>query len=130
MKVSGLSENRYIKVMDYVHQETRENGRNFILHNAPVLILLHGPQNRSFASENCQIAAATIIHYAHTLGLGSCLIGIMTLLLKYHAGLRKRLGVPRGRRVYATLVMGDPMYHFVKTVSRKKPEITWLGKEQ
>lgn len=125
MKFSGLSENRYIRVMEYVQEKTLNEGRDFILHNAPVLILIHAPCASPFASDNCNIAATTIVNHAHTLGLGTCFIGLMTLLLRFHYGLRKRLGVPSGRKVYAALVVGYPAYFFTNTVSRKKPEVNW-----
>ncbi len=125
MNLSGLSKNRYVRVMEYVQAKTMDEGRDFILHKAPVLILIHAPRRRPFASDNCNIAAATIVHYAHALGLGTCFIGMMALLLRFHFKLRKRLGVPAGRKVFAVLVMGYPAYLFTHTVSRKKPEVCW-----
>lgn len=126
LRISGLSENRYVRVMEYVQARTIEEGRDFILHNAPVLILIHAPQRRPFASDNCNIAATAMVHYAHVLGLGTCFIGLITLLLKFNFQLRKRLGVPSGRKICAALVLGYPAYLFTHTVSRKKPDVRWL----
>lgn len=126
VKITGLANNRYLEKMDYVRQQNAKNGRDFILHNAPVLILVHAPKRKPFASDNCNIAATTIINYAHALGLGTCFIGFLTIALQFSGKLRKKLGVPENRRVYATLVMGYPAYHHVKTVSRKNPEVQWL----
>lgn len=125
VNLTGLSENRYLKVMDYAQEQNRQNGRDFILHNAPVLILIHSPR-MPFASDNCNIAATTIINYAHTLGLGTCFIGMIVLALRFSGSLRKKFGVPKDRKVYAALVMGYPAYRFANTVSRKKPEVQWL----
>jgi nitroreductase len=82
--------------------------------------------NACFASDNCNIAATTIINYAHALGLGTCFVGIMILALRFGGGLRKKLGVPKNRKVYAGLVMGYPAYRYANTVSRKKSEVQWL----
>ena len=126
INLTGLSKNPYLRVMDYVQEQNAEKGRDFLLHNAPVMILIHAPKMVPFASDNCNIAATTIINYAHALGLGTCFIGLMTLLLLFRGGLRKKLGVPQNRRVYAALVMGYPAYRHTNTVSRKKTEVVWL----
>ncbi len=125
-ELTGLSKNRYFRVMHYVQNQHAQNGRDFILHNAPVLILIHAPKRKPFACDDCNIAATTIINYAHTLGLGTCFMGLLTLVLKWRKKIRKEFRVPEGRRVYAALVMGYPAYRFTNTVSRKKPEVDWV----
>lgn len=125
VRITGLSENPYLRVMHYAQEQTTQEGRDFILHNAPVLILIHAPKG-TFASDNCNIAAATIVNYAHALGLGTCFVGFIVVALRFSGRLRKKLGVPDKRRVYAGLVMGHPAYRHANTVSRKTPEVTWL----
>ena len=125
MKATGLAKNRYIRRMDYA-REMVAGGRDIILHNAPVLLLIHGPAKGGFICDNCNIAAANIINYAHALGLGTCFIGFMTLALRFSKKLRKKLNVPDGRKVYASLVMGYPAYPHTNTASRKKMDITWI----
>jgi nitroreductase len=126
MKATGLAKNRYIRRMDYA-REMVAGGRDIILHNAPVLILVHGPAKGGFVCDNCSIAATNIINYAHALGLGTCYIGFMTLALRFSKKLRKKLGVREGRKVYASLVMGYPAYSHPSTVSRKKTDVTWIA---
>lgn len=126
VNITGLSQNRYIRAMKYAQEENVKSGRDFILHDAPVLILIHAPKGKPFACDNCNIAATTIINYAHALGLGTCFIGFMNKALQFSSTLRKRLGVPGDRMVYASLVLGYPAYRFPNTASRKKPEVTWL----
>ncbi len=126
LDLTGLSQNRYLRVMSYVQEQSAQTGRDFILHNAPVLILIHAPKNKPFTCDDCNIAAATIINYAHTLGLGTCFLGLLTLVLRWRGKIRRELHVPRGRRVYAALAMGYPAYRFTNTVSRKKPEVDWV----
>lgn len=126
VSLAGLTNNRYLRVMDYAQKQNAETGRDFILHNAPALILIHGPKRARFASDNCNIAATTMINYAHALGLGTCLTGLLTMYLRYSGNLRKKLNVPKDRRIYASMVMGYPAYKYTNTVSRKKPEVQWL----
>lgn len=119
----GIS--RYLDPMDHYIAEAGK-GRDYILHNAPVLVLVHGPKKGSFVNENCNIAAANIMNYAHSLGLGSCYIGFLTLALAHSASLRRKVAVPKDRKVYACLVLGHPAYRHGFTASRKKPQVTWM----
>ncbi len=116
---------RYIDPLQYYIDETKK-GRDFILHNAPTLILIHGPKKGSFSSINCNIAATNIINYAHSQGLGTCYIGFLNLSLKFSKKLRSIIQVPKNRVVYACLIIGYPSYRYTNTVSRKEPEISWI----
>ncbi|MBT3387082.1 MAG: nitroreductase [Desulfobacula sp.] len=116
---------RYVDPMQYFIDETKK-GRDFILHNAPVLILVHGPKGKKFSSENCNISAGNIMNYAYCLGLGTCYIGFLNLSLKYSKKLRKHVNLPENRMVYACLIMGYPAYKHANTASRKKPAIKWI----
>jgi nitroreductase/NAD-dependent dihydropyrimidine dehydrogenase PreA subunit len=116
---------RYLEPMAYYIAET-EKGRDYILHGAPVLILVHGPAKGAFHAENCNIAAANIMNDAHARGLGTCYIGFLCLALKFSRTLRRLVQIPKGRKVYACLVMGYPAYRHAYTASRKKPAIQWI----
>lgn len=116
---------RYLDPMPYYLDEIKK-GRDFILHNAPVLILVHAPKKGSFANENSNISAGNIMNYAYSLGLGTCYIGFLNLSLKYSKNLRKLVNLPQGRMVYASIVMGYPAYTHTNTAARKKPVIQWL----
>ena len=116
---------RYLDPMGYYIEETAK-GRDYILHNAPALILVRGPKTESFINENCNIAAANIMNYAHTCGLGTCYIGFLTLALKFSPALRKKAGIPEDQKVYAALILGYPAYTHSYTTSRKQPDIRWI----
>ncbi|MDA8141117.1 MAG: nitroreductase family protein [Desulfobacteraceae bacterium] len=116
---------RYLTVMEYYLDQTQK-GRDYILHRAPLLILAHGPRKGSFHGENCNIAAANIMNYAHAMGLGTCYIGFLGIALKFSRPLRQLVQTPKGRKVYACLVMGYPAFRHRYTSSRKKPVIQWI----
>jgi len=121
----GRSMTRYMGILDY-YKGQAEAGRDYILHNAPALMLLHAPSRSNFACDNCNIAACNITNYAHTLGLGTCYIGLISLALRYDRTLRRWLDIPKGWRVFASLVMGYPAYSYTHTVSRKQPVVKWI----
>jgi nitroreductase/NAD-dependent dihydropyrimidine dehydrogenase PreA subunit len=122
----GEKVHRYIGGMEYYIEQSK-SGRDFILHNAPALILVLAPKNDLFSKDNCNIAATNIANFAHASGLGSCFIGFLTLALRYSKDLAQRVGVPDGYEAYASLVIGYPEHEYKKTVSRKELDVTWLG---
>ncbi|MDY6906540.1 MAG: nitroreductase family protein [Thermodesulfobacteriota bacterium] len=117
--------NRYLGGMNY-YIEQANAGRDYILHGAPVLILVCAPTGAAFASENSNIAATNIMNYAHAMGLGTCYIGFLSLMLKRSRKLRKRLLVPRDRTVYASIILGHPVYAHARSVHRKSPCVQWV----
>lgn len=119
---------KYIEPMEY-YIELTESGRDLILHNAPALILLHGPSVSFFASDNCHIAATNIANYAHALGLGTCFIGFVTLASRFHRRLCGLVELPKGRTLYASLVIGHPAFPHPNTASRKAPSVKWIDKK-
>jgi len=116
---------RYLDPMQYFIDETKK-GRDFILHNAPVLILVHAPKDKKFSNENCNISAGNIMNYAYSLGLGTCYIGFLNLSLTYSKKMRDLIKLPENRKVYACIVMGYPAYKHSNTASRKKPVMEWI----
>lgn len=122
---SSESITRYVEPMQYYIDET-EKGRDFILHNAPCLILVTAPKGAKFANENCNIVAANIMNYAFAKGLGTCYIGFLNIFLKYSKKTRRLIKLADNRMAYACIVMGYPAYKHANTASRKKPSIEWL----
>ena len=122
----GKSFGRYISVMDYYKDQT-EAGRDYILHNAPVLILIHAPSRANFACDNCNIAAANITNYAHALGLATCYLGFITMFLRFDRTMRSWFDIPKGQRVFASLVLGYPLYSHTFSVSRNRPTARWIA---
>jgi nitroreductase len=116
---------RYMEPMPW-YLEQQAAGRDLILHNAPVLILVHAPKKGRFHCENCNIVTGDIMNHAHARGLGTCYIGFVTLALKILPGLRKIASLPRGRRAYACLVMGYPAHGYARTPSRRPRPVDWL----
>lgn len=124
IKPDGIS--RYMEPMEYYIKES-EKGRDFILHNAPVLVLILGPKKERFASDNCNIASTNIMNYSHSKGLGTCYIGFLVLAFKLFPSLKKKVHLPKNRKVYAALALGYPAYKHSYTGSRKQLDVTWMS---
>lgn len=124
----GKTFGKYTAGIDY-YIERAEKGKDYILHNAPVLILIHTPADSSFAADNCNISATNITNYAYSLGLGTCYIGFLTMALRHDKRLREMLKIPKDRKVHASLVLGYPAYRHSFTVYRKEPVVHWIESE-
>ena len=96
-----------------------------IFYNAPALIVISAEAQGQWCVEDCALAAENAMLAAFDLGLGSCWIGFAQGWLNSAAGL-DALGLPRGHRVVAPIIMG---YSKVEPppVARKSPAIHWIG---
>jgi nitroreductase len=95
----------------YIHWY-REGKSNEILRDYPTLLLFHNPINEPVAAENCLIAAFNAILMAQVLGIGTCFNDIIPPACNRVPEIRKLLGLPDEREVYASLIMGYPKYRF------------------
>ncbi len=102
-------------------------GLDVITHDAPVMILIHGPRKGRFMHENSSIAACNITNYAHAKGLGTCYIGFISALTESMQNKIEGLKVPQGRKIYIALILGYPAHRYQNTTIRPEPEIDWIG---
>jgi nitroreductase len=116
---------RYSKRWSYFKEQVSA-GLDLIFHKAPVILLLHTPKGQNLARDNCLIAATNIANYAHTLGLGTCFIGILTFAMRIDRSLYKQFQIPEGHTVHAALTLGYPAIRHVYHVVRKPPAVQWL----
>jgi nitroreductase len=95
-----------------------------IFYQAPVLLLVLARSGDSQASEDCCLAAQTLMLAARDAGLGSCWIGLGRPWLDLPET-KAELGLPREYHVIAPIVMGYPTA-WPESHGRNAPEIHWL----
>ena len=100
-------------------------GLDVIFYGAPVVIVFHSSDAATTPKDDCVIAAQTVNMTAMTMGLGCCYIGLFTNASGAHPPIQGELKLPRGHKVYSTLIMGYPKIKFLKTVDRKPIKVTW-----
>jgi nitroreductase/NAD-dependent dihydropyrimidine dehydrogenase PreA subunit len=115
--LGGRGIGRYVERIG-IYREWLDAGRNPVTHNAPCLIIIHGPARGRFVRENCAIAAANIANYATAKGLGSCYIGLLVALFDRKKRWAAELGVPPGRRAWLALTLGKPAVHHRNAAAR------------
>lgn len=100
-----------------------EIGKNPVFRNAPCVICIHAPKKSTAAKDNCLSAQSYLMLYAHSLGLGSCIIGYASFAPHI---LEKILNISKKNRIYSIIILGFPKYTFKKLIIRKEPKIKWF----
>jgi nitroreductase/NAD-dependent dihydropyrimidine dehydrogenase PreA subunit len=116
---------RYLERWD-TFEKWKNEGRDLVIHHAPVLVLIHGPKKGRFVRENCAIAATNLTNYAHARGLGSCYIGLLVVAMDWNKKLTKSLGVPENKKTYLAVTLGWPSRKFKKSVKRPLAKVNWI----
>ena len=70
--------------------------------------------------EDALLASQNILLGAHSLGLGSCIIGFAVEAIKRDRQIRKLLQIPNYESVYAVIALGYPAEKYQRTGLRKK----------
>ena len=104
----------------------REGKSNEILRDCPALMLFHSPIYEPVGAENCLLAAFHAIMMAQVLKIGACFNDLIPPACNRVPDIRKLLGLPDDREVYACITMGHPKYEFKKIPPRKLAEARYL----
>lgn len=94
---------------------------HFFFFRAPVVIVILSETklNGALAAQNMEFAAEAN-------GLGVLFSGFFTMAANRSGRLRKALGIPRGKRVAATLVLGYPKVNYRRSAQREALDVTYL----
>jgi nitroreductase len=58
---------------------------------------------------------------AHSMGLGSCLIGFAVLTMTRDRRAKRAVGIPDEEKVHAVIALGYPNERYQRTADRKEP---------
>jgi nitroreductase/NAD-dependent dihydropyrimidine dehydrogenase PreA subunit len=94
--------------------------------NAPVVLAGYCEKNSVCAREEATYAAYNITLIAERMGLGTCHIGSIHLLLEEFPHLQHNvLGIPDNKELQVLLTLGYPAWYFRRMVPRRMPNIAW-----
>jgi nitroreductase len=94
---------------------------------APCLILLLADWRAIGGVEyDLGICAQNMVLAAHSLGLGTCYVGLIDALKLYPRFRKERLGVHDPYRIVMSLTLGYPKGKIDKVVEREKARIHWI----
>jgi nitroreductase len=95
------------------------------LYGAPALIILVGDTRTILTAESAQYHLASMVLYAHSLGLGACLMDSAKIALRTSRALRRRLGIRKGMRVYGAIVVGHPEERVLNLIEGMSLDYCW-----
>ena len=102
------------------------NQKTRIFYGAPVLILIFASPD-VIIDHDCALAAENMMLAAHSLGIGSCWIGLASGL-GYDKEFLKEAGVPEGHTLIAPLIFGYPAKDKLKAPARNSDVILkWMN---
>lgn len=111
-------------IEDIIEAHKREEDR--LLWGAPTLVVVHSPEEDPTGTESAHYAVANMMLMATAMGLGTCLIGFLTVVAERDARLQEYLGVPPDHTVDAALVVGYPDVEFLTSVDKRAAAIEFM----
>lgn len=103
-----------------------ERDRDRLFHGATAAIIVGSLKGASCPSEDALLATQNILLAAHSMGLGTCLIGFAVSAMKAEPKLKTTLGIPAAEPVYAVIGLGYPDETYEGLAGRKKPLVRFL----
>ncbi len=98
----------------------KRKGEDTLFHGATAVILVGGKKTASSPMEDGLLACQNIMLAAHSLGLGTCMIGFAVEAIKRDKNLRKLLEISDDESVFAFIALGYPAEQYDKAALRKK----------
>jgi len=95
-------------------------GTDRLFHGATAAIVAGSKPGASCPQEDALLATQNIILAAHSMGLGTCLIGFVVEALKGDITIKRFLGIPDNERVYSVIALGHPDEKYQRIAGRKK----------
>lgn len=109
----------YRKVKETL-EEWQATGRDRLFHGSTAAIIVGSRPGASCPAEDALLATQNILLAAHSMGLGSCLIGFAVAAMKKDPSIALALGIPAEEDIHAVIALGYPDETYQKPAGRKK----------
>jgi nitroreductase/NAD-dependent dihydropyrimidine dehydrogenase PreA subunit len=109
----------YRKVKEAL-EEWRSSGKDRLFHGSMAAIVVGSKPGANCPAEDALLATQNILLAAHSMGLGSCLIGYAVGAVKNDPSIQISIGIPPEEKVYAVIALGYPAEVYQRTAGRKK----------
>ena len=119
----GNYHRRYYESVKRGLVEWEEEGRDLLFHGAPAIILVGSEPGASCPAEDALLATQNILLGAHSLGLGSCLIGFAVSAMQHDPAIKDLLDIPREEKIYSVIALGYPNENYQRFTGRLTPMV-------
>jgi nitroreductase/NAD-dependent dihydropyrimidine dehydrogenase PreA subunit len=109
----------YRKVKEAI-DEWHGSGKDPLFHGSTAAILVGSKPGASCPAEDALLATQNILLAAHSMGLGSCLIGYAVAAMKRDPSIQRSIGIPAEEEIHAVIALGYPDEVYQRITGRKK----------
>ncbi|NJD57677.1 MAG: 4Fe-4S dicluster domain-containing protein [Nitrospirae bacterium] len=108
----------YRKVKEAL-EEWQGSGKDRLFHGSTAVIVVGSRPGASCPAEDALLATQNILLAAHSMGLGSCLIGYAVAAMKRDPSVQKHIGIPAEEETHAVIALGYPDEIYQRIAGRK-----------
>jgi len=101
-----------------------DRGEDRLLWGAPVLAMVHSTVEAPAAEASCTYAAANLMLAATALGLGTCVVGFLSIPMLIDSSFMSVLDLPEDHVLHVGMALGHPARRYLRSVVRRDPPIT------
>jgi nitroreductase/Pyruvate/2-oxoacid:ferredoxin oxidoreductase delta subunit len=114
----------YLSVTE-AFQEWEQHGRDRLFHGASAVIVVASRPGGSCPMEDAMLATQNILLAAHSMGLGSCLIGFAVEAMRNDPTIKSFIKIAEEETVYAVIALGYPDERYERLTGRKRFELRY-----
>jgi nitroreductase/ferredoxin len=107
-------------------QEWEQHGRDRLFHGAAAAIVVASRPGGSCPMEDALLATQNILLAAHSMGLGSCLVGFAVEAMRNDRTIKTFIKIPAEETVYAVIALGYPDEEYRGLTGRKKAVVRYF----
>ncbi len=107
-----------------------EKEREYFTYGAPALLIFHGDKYKVSIEQDCFIASSYATVAAVSLGLGSCVSGLIPPVVNRAKKIKEMLGIPERNGVYAGVMLGYPAVKFKRSIPRELKSVRFTSEER
>jgi nitroreductase/Pyruvate/2-oxoacid:ferredoxin oxidoreductase delta subunit len=100
--------------------EWEQYRRDRLFHGAAAVVVVASKSGGSCPMEDAMLATQNILLGAHSMGLGTCLIGFAVEAIRNDPAIKELLGIPADETVYSVISVGYPDEKYQGLPGRKK----------
>ncbi len=114
----------FVLPLGSVIEREEQRGHDPVLYGAPCALLFH--RTRYADPADPAIAATYAMLAAESLGLGTCMIGLVGAFMERDKKLMSKYGIPRGNKLGLVLLIGHPSVHFKRGIRRRFDSVKFV----
>lgn len=100
--------------------EWHGSGKDRLFHGSTAAILVGSRPEASCPAEDALLATQNILLAAHSMGLGTCLIGYAVAAMKKDHSIKQSIGIPSEEEIHAVIALGYSGEVYQRIAGRKK----------